>query len=334
MESISQFWRLSLALIIAIFIGCKPDPIVQDPPETPIPPVVTPDCSYSFTVAIEDTNWLPLPSPVVEPLVNYYEDHLVYDISFNPNDPNMMVVAMRGFDDLFQTYSGSILLVKDLCTGEESINNIILFSKNRGNNNMVGTIKPDGDSLTTVPYSLSQAENIRWCSDLTSFLIAKHSALSGIVRRVSLDGEVLNEDIGFYGSGFDYISNETIGYIGSGVGIFNQTIGTTELLDPTVVGGNHYDIAYSANDNALIWSVDTLVALTDKQTGQRIVLANGYHPVRYYKGVVASKIGYLAYIAELTSQSLSSPSEWFIRTEIRLINPDGTGERRLVLDFE
>ena len=331
---------LLLGMIIALSVGCKPEPIV-DPP---LPPLPIPDCSYSFTEMTVDTIGTP-PLPGVTGIqYDYYEGFEIQDISISPNDPNKLVASIRLYDGQPYNY---ILLVVDLCTGVQTAihetpyditsvdwgdNDRIVFPFTPGYavNRTLSIINPDGSGLTTLP-PIGWNRGPVWAPDGQSFLVY-HTYNQ--ITRISLSGEVLSEDIGLGASDFDFLPDGRIGYIGGGIGIFDPTDGSTQILSDQSISSNTYSISYSPFNNSLLWTTDSIVAYTDIGTGQRTELALAQVPNRWYMWAAASKGGYMAYVANVLSLPLSNANMWYKRHELRFINADGTDERTLILDIE
>ncbi len=340
---------ISAALLLILSItGCKPDPTVQDPPETPIPPVVIPDCSYSFTVAVQDTNgFYPAPGPMGQQTV-YYDGYEITDFSFSPADPNELVIAMRLTDDIdgVGVAGKNLLLLMNLCTGEEQVifesvptiyhvdwgnNGKIVFGTQGYAPMCIATINADGSGLE-IPSYVAGVDLLEWHPNDSSFLT--RSIFSGL-NHVAMNGDIINEGLGFsiLPIGIDVVPDGRIAFNnGATIGLFNLDAQTSEVIDDQVSNERFLDIAYSEPYNSLLWTTDTMLYLSDIETGQRTPLAYGFRN-RVYARTQATSNGYLAYIAHVGYTEFSNAHDIYGNTELRFINPDGTDERRLVLDF-
>lgn len=202
-------------------------------------------------------------------------------------------------------------------------------------NHGVAQANPDGTGLisTQVPPNFFQADNIRWDENGQGFTLA-YSSGTGIFHFDSL-GQQTSAITSFDAQDFDYLLEGRIGYLGSGhIGIFDPITGISEMLYDILHPSNKYDIAYSSKHNGLIWSTDTVVGLTNIETGQTTILKVGAYGIAHYSSVTASTNGYLAFRANVVSPTLSTSNSRLERDELRFINADGTEERRLVLDFQ
>ena len=94
------------------------------------------------------------------------------------------------------------------------------------------------------------------------------------------------------------------------------------------------EVAYNPVDNQLLWVADTIVAVNNLNDGSREDLMYGYNGTRIFQSADASVNGYLGFVAHINELDSSNQTQLFYRSEIRFINPDGTDERRLILDFE
>jgi hypothetical protein len=244
---------------------------------------------------------------------------------------------------------GTALIVIDLCTGQHQIiatfetktirslawgkNGLILCSNYVGPD--VISLKENGDSIGTIPVLVEFAHNISWFPDQTSFLIS--SDIRSEISHIGLDGQVLSNDMNMGlnpGSDFLFLSETSIAYAGEDIGLYDIQLATHQLFEEIGVLTTQSDLAYSKPINSLFWCVaDTLIGLTDLETGGRIDLTTGLRHERYYRSTSATDNGYLAYVAEITSPALSTNTLRYVRSEIRFINPDGADERRLLLDF-
>jgi len=345
----SRYFGLPYGLMMIAIIGCNTDPII-DPPLQP-PPVL--DCSQNVTVPAADTLVHPPPyQGVTQPDYIYYEGYELTDISFNPNDPNQLVVAVyinrQGVIPQI-TSNGFAIVRVDICTGAESViyvsehdgtikcldwgkNDSIAFVQGRDLHS-VFTLRPDGSNLfgTEIPFGYFDSHNVRWSLDGESIYLAH---LAANIVQFNIAGTLLSSDIDLPAPDFDYLPDGRIGYIGSGIHIFDPTTGNSEMLDALPYISNRYDVAYSEKHNALFWAADTVVGLTNIETGQTTLLKVGGNDVVRYYNTAASTNGYLAYKAYVISPTLSTNNSRAVRTELRFINADGTNERRLVLDFQ
>lgn len=327
-------------------------------PEPPLPPIVQ-DCSFNTTVTVVDSlDGFP---PACQNgtggiYTTWYEGYEITDISFNPNDPNEMAVAMEIYQDgvipqISSTSGGSAIVRVDLCTGTEQV----IFAKEEGGRlncldwgsndtivfvradppHSVFTIRPDGSGLTgtLVPFPYGDAENLKLSKDGTSFLIYEPYRVS----KFTINGQLIMEDIGLLAHDFDYLPDGSLGYFNATqdvIGTFDLETGVSVILFDVPYLSNRFDIAYSAKHNGLLWAVDTVVGLTNIETGQTTFLKQIPTKVGWYWYTACSSNGYLAYVARVRSPSLSVPCASMVRNEIRFINADGTNERTLVLDFQ
>jgi len=343
---------LPYGLMMLVIIACNPDPIT----EPPLPPPPVPDCSQNVTVPTADTLVHPPPyQGVTQPDYIYYEGYALTDISFNPNDPNQLVVAIEvhrsGVIPEITANGGSgVAIVRiDLCNGAEQVifaselsprircvdwgtNDKIIFVT-AVQSNSVFFMNSDGTDLvaTDVPINYYQADNIRWSLNSNGFTLIYGTSN---LYHFNNSGQPIQDTLGLLAQDFDYLPDGKIGYIGSGIGIFDPQTGSSEILDASSYVSSRYDVAYSEKHNALFWAVDTVVGLTNVETGQTTLLKDGGNDVVIYNNTAASTNGYLAYKAYVISPTLSTNSTRAVRTELRFINADGTDERRLVLDFQ
>ena len=345
--------KLSTALLLLLPISCTHVPEVPEPPTAPSE--VFPDCSYSFTEAVQDTN---SGISTTEEQIVFYEGFSVGDISFNPKNPNQLAFGLSASESLPQiNISGTnvaALAVVDLCIGETEViyqsntewmgpihwgpNGKILFGGYNVNDGHVYHINADGTDLSAVNGSFHLIYDLLWCPDGQSFLISDQESLGFVnAKEYSSDGTIEDDDIGIQSFGaLDYLPNGHVAYRLMDVGVFDRATQSTTIIDQNVPPpGSNPGIAYVDTSESLLWSCDSMVGLTNIETGQQTPLSFGNSTsLRRLRGAASSANGYLTYVAQVASTSLSqnSPTVYY-RTEIRFINPDGTDERRLVLDF-
>ena len=329
-------------LYITVFAGCKHTP----PVDLPGPPSYA-DCSYTLTEFVQNVNEYYVDSGgSIDPLPYYYQGFDIKDISFNPNNPNEIALAVfiRSDISIGENSSSSIVTV-DLCNGSHSvlyndlgpfrsvdwgIHDTIVFSTNNPLER-IRTIRSDGDGYHIVPTnSMVIHSNPTWTPQGNILVRADDT-----MRIIDVEGNLIDDNLDFLANGTDYISPDTIGYID-----WNQTgtyyISSLESnalsqFDLSPVG---LEVAYNPVDNQLLWVADTIVAVNNLNDGSREDLTYGYNGTRIFQSADASVNGYLGFVAHINELDSSNQTQLFYRSEIRFINPDGTDERRLILDFE
>jgi len=339
--------NIALCLTFAIFSACQEDLIIVDPPPPPVDLVE--DCSHDYTVAVVDTNAFRPEAGITGQQSYYYEGYRIRDFSFSPNDPNQLVIAMQIHDlPNVAPELSSVLLKVDLCSGEESIifesgpiihhvdwgvNGRIVFGTMNYSPMSLATIEPDGSDLQISSY-VGDVNLLAWLPNSASVLTRTlHSA----VLQVDIDGTVISDNVNFPATpeDIDVMPDGRVAYNdGATIGIYDIENGINEIIDDQVLVDGYLDVAYSSLNNSLLWTTDTMLYISDIATGQRTALAYGFSQNRFYGRTQATKNGYMAYMAHICATTISNSSTLYYRTEIRFINPDGTDERRLVLDFE
>jgi hypothetical protein len=341
-----------VSVIMTTIVSCD-----TAPPEPPLTPIVE-DCSFNTTVtAIDSLDGFPPPcqNGTGGIYTTWHEGYEITDISFNPNNPNELVVAMEihregVIPQINSTSGGHAIVHVNLCSGDETViftseiggrvwcldwgtNDKILFIHG-SNPHAVFHMNPDGSNLTStaVPINYQQARNISWLSNEDGFALM--FTTSNIYYFDPLGEPIQDTLVGLLAFDFDHLPDGRIAYISDHIGIFNPANGTSEILFDATLLGSQLDIAYSAKHNGLLWAVDTMVGLTNIETGQTAFLKQIPSKVGWYWYTGCSSNGYLAYVARVRSPSLSDPCARMVRNELRFINADGTEERRLVLDFQ
>lgn len=351
----SSRW-LSLLIVAISVIGCKHEPIL--PPEEP--PTPLPDCSYSFTEAVDDTVWtLPPPAPIgIHPY--QYQGYSIRDISFNPKNPNELAIAIYvhdGFEDLLGYDHGMLLMIYNLCSGERTIisepvnqfplvhsidwgrNDILLFGTNShftpsGDVAAIATMKSNGDSIVMIPHNRlgQQIHNVKWSWLESSILV---SSSSHSEAEIDFHGNDISTDLGvpnnadlLYRSPFELL------YIGASVGMLNTLTGSLTTFGNSDGYSGYRDIALTIENSSLFWSSSSEIVLYDFESSIATTLKtyDTWKDAAY--SATTSSNNYLAYVVSVSSASLTTSTDQYIRDEIRFINPDGSDERRLILNFD
>lgn len=202
----------------------------------------------------------------------------------------------------------------------------------------VFTVRSDGSDLhgTGIPYGYFGRTNVHWSSNGNSIYLLHHNYP---IKEFSVAGALLSDGIGFTGPDLDVLPDDKFGYMYAGqdgyVALFDPTTGASQTLNFVPYASSTFDIAYSESSNSLLWVLDSIVGITNIQTGTQTILSEKGEAYKRFHSAAGTKNGYLAYVAQLASVGLTTESSSSIqfRSELRLINAGGTEERRLVLDF-
>lgn len=349
----TQHQRSLTTLLVCWLIltfGCKPDSAL----DSPLSPVPFPNCSYQYTTAAIDTFEYPPPynSPTQDtPEKRYYEGHEVVDLCFSPHNPNLLLVAIQT-DSLPGSTGlsghGSMLIKLDICSGIRDViysANSRIYSVDWGLNDTI-VLAVSGHPLESVKLlsptgvfhgNLRRHGNpmpkVIWAPECESILFSG----GGQSLEMNLSEEIINETEGIFPRDLVLISDSSFGYAQlDEIGVLNRQLEQASIVQTNYIYGNHYcRVGYSPENNSLIWVLDTILGSTNLNTWQSLTLKKGRsRGLVYFDNVSCSINGYIAYVTHVISSSLSSAGVHMMRSEIRLINPDGSDERRLMFDIE